>query len=258
MDSRIEKALPEWQNIDSIAKIIKKPDWTKFETEEKAKEFLREQFLKWEIKSLDIKNEKDWTTKYEKFLEKNSELNKLNTEKNPEFVKELIWIYWDEEIEGYSKILSEKNVKTLEEADKVIVEETKKRLVKAWMLDENWNPLSEEEKKKRLEELKKLKDAMDKNPDLANQMIKRMSKNQWISESEARNVEAEPLNLTWPEKDRATNLIKHFEWFVSTPYWDYKQRTHWFWTKAKWPWDVITRQKAHEELKDRLEKNIIL
>ena len=105
MDSRIEETLPEWQDIDSIAKILKKPDWTKFETEKKAKEFLREQFLSWEIKSLDIKNTDNWTTKYENILKNNKKLADLNTEKNPEFAKELIWVYWIDEIEWYEWLI---------------------------------------------------------------------------------------------------------------------------------------------------------
>jgi len=196
-------------------------------------------------------------TEYQSILEKNTILNNLNTEKNPEFVKELLSVYWNKEIEGFSKVLAEKNVKTLEEADKVITEETLKRLKIAWkgMLDENGNPLSEEEKTKRL---KDLEEKMKSNPDLATQVRKSMSRYQWISENEAKNVEAETLNLTWPEEDRSANLIKHFEWFVSTPYWDYKQWTHWFWTKATWPWDIISRENAHKELKDKLNNEFNL
>jgi len=60
----------------------------------------------------------------------------------------------------------------------------------------------------------------------------------WLTPSEAKNVQASPLSknfesLSWDEKTLA--LIKHFEWYKRTSFWDYKQYTRGYGTKAPWP-----------------------
>lgn len=76
----------------------------------------------------------------------------------------------------------------------------------------------------------------------------------WISSWEAREIQPESLadleNFNWEQKTLA--LIKHFEWFSPNAFWDYKQWTHWYWTKAEWPWDIITKERATKELQKKV------
>jgi len=105
LDVKIIKTLPEGQSIDKIAKILKKPDWTNFSNIAEAKDFLREQFLKWEIKDLDkplidtswnILRDKNWDkiTVFSKILEKNSILWDIERE-NSSLAKDIISLYWE-------------------------------------------------------------------------------------------------------------------------------------------------------------------
>ena len=254
LDWKIKKTLPEWQSIDKIAKILKRPDWTEFKNIDEAKDFLREQFLKWEIKDLnkplinnsgEVLKDRYWNdiTIFSKTLEKNPILWDINKE-NPKLAKEIISLYWEKVLDSYQDVLNDlfkkwKLPKTLDEFSSILKEYAVKNSI-------NTDELSKT--------IKSMFDNWVINKQEAQSMVS------WISSAEARNIQAESLpdleNLSWEQKTLA--LIKHFEWFSSNAFWDYKQWTHWYWTKAEWPWDTITKEWATKELKNKVNKEFNL
>jgi len=248
LDSEIIKTLPEWQNIDKIADILRKPDGSKFESKQEAKEFLREQFLKWKINELNkplldkdwnVLKDKDWNeiTNYTKILEKSPILWDIE-KNNPELSKEILAIYWENILDSYWNILNWlkqdwKLPKNLDEFNSML---------KEYAVKESSNP----------DDLKKTIKSMLDNGVINNAEAQAMAT--WISSAEARNIQAEALpdleSLKGDEKILA--LIKHFEWFSPNAFWDYKQWTHWYWTKASWPNDSISKMEATQELKKKV------
>jgi GH24 family phage-related lysozyme (muramidase) len=89
---------------------------------------------------------------------------------------------------------------------------------------------------------------MQNDPQMASQMMSKMSWAGQISEKQAKNVQPEALNLSWTAKEKTLNLIKHFEWFTPKAFWDYKQWTRWYGTQAPWKWASISKDKASSEL----------
>ena len=154
LDVKIQKTLSEWQTIDSIAGVIKKADWTNFETKEKAKEFLREQFLNWEIKSLNIEKiiEKDWKkitiTEKQKILERNSDIKEVfwNIE-DVRFQNEMLVMYGEEKVKTFSAVFLQlrrdwkdlpKNIDELNNIiiDKIVVRRVEEELsISQWDID---------------------------------------------------------------------------------------------------------------------------
>ena len=219
------------------------------------KEELREKYLEDNEKKLNEKVfDKEWNemmikdkywkeinkTKYDEILEKNENLAKLNTEKNLEFTKELLVVYgvnWLSQYEWLIKEAWERGEKlpsNLEEFDKFI---------KGFSIE---NP---EAHKKHLEAL------------VDNWVITQVewqNRIKWISNAEAHSVKAQPLPenfewLSWKEKSLA--LIKHFEWFSPKSYWDYKQYTWGYGTKAPWAWTTISEEKATQELSLKVDSD---
>ena len=79
--------------------------------------------------------------------------------------------------------------------------------------------------------------------------------------AEARNVKAQELpsnfeSLSWNEK--TIKLIEHFEWFSAKSFWDYKQYTRWYGTKAPWPNQTISQPEAEKKLIDEYEKKMLV
>jgi len=248
LDTEILKTLPEWQDIDSIATILKKPDGSSFESKEEAKDFLREQFLKWKLKDLDtplldedgnVLKDKNWNeiTNYTKALEENPILWDIE-KNNPELSKEILAIYWKDVLDSYWDILNwlKQDWKLPNNLDEF------NNMLKEYAVKDSSNP----------EDLKKTIDSMLENWVISSSEAQSMAR--WISQAEARNIQAEALpdleSLQWEEKTLA--LIKHFEWFSPNAFWDYKQWTHWYWTKADWPNDSISKMEATQELKNKV------
>lgn len=166
-----------------------------------------------------------------------------------ETAKELLAIYGEDKMEWFADVLKEKWVKSVEEAEEVIKKETLKRAKEMIQTDKDWNPLTQAEKDKIARQIEQ---NMNADPNYASQMASKMAQARWISEAQAHNVQPEALNLTWTARERTLNLIKHFEWFTSRAFWDYKQWTRWYGTKAPWAWATISKEKASQELEQKI------
>ncbi len=85
----------------------------------------------------------------------------------------------------------------------------------------------------------------------------------WIDEEHINYVDKkiiatfESLDLRWDLKEKTVSLIKHFEWFSDTSYFDYKQYTWGYGTKAEWPWMSISQSQAEAELISKLENEYL-
>jgi GH24 family phage-related lysozyme (muramidase) len=165
----------------------------------------------------------------------------------------MLVLYDKDTIDWYSNIIKDNNIKNIEEFDKLLKAEIIKRWIEAWKwkIDENWNVVerTDEEKKEAEKNMKKIM----KDPKAKKEISKKMSWYKWFSESAARNVQAEKLDLTWTAMERSLSLIKHFEWFVSVSYWDYKQYSYWYGTKAPWAWAKITKETATKQLQEQVQ-----
>ncbi len=270
LDSKIEKTLPDGQDMDKLAKVVRNKKWEKFDNLEDAKTFLREQFLKWEIKNLNelVANtyDKEWNkkeiSKYDSIIAENPELEKvLSWLENEKLAKEVLSIYWKKELEGYSNLLDnikwEALPKNIEDFNELLTEEAIKRVEEAWKgkIDKDWNSVDKWMTDK---EYKKYVKDMISDPKTSWAMISQMSKKQWISETQAKNVKSQPLpsnfeSLSWEQKTLA--LIKHFEWFSPKSYWDYKQWSYWYWSKSPWKWTTITESEASSLLENKIKSN---
>jgi len=91
-----------------------------------------------------------------------------------------------------------------------------------------------------------------------------LSKQAWehilksLTPSQAHNVKPVSLpenfdSLEWKEKTLA--LIKKFEWFSPNSFWDYKQYTRGYGTKAPWPHQKISESAASSELSEKIDKH---
>ena len=256
LDTEILKTLPEWQDIDSIATILKKPDGSSFESKEEAKDFLREQFLKWKIKELDtplldkdgnVLKDKNWNeiTNYTKALEENPILWDIE-KNNPELSKEILAIYWVEKLNALSPILEKlkkdwKDIpNNLEDLNKLFIEK---------LALEQAKQLKKEDPDKPLEE-SVLKDAAKKilewNTNVLWSLASWWNAELWQNINfEAWNALANSAELSkaidslpeWSKARKALEISQKFLWYNEK---DPKQRAElksflWF-DPAKTPW----------------------
>ena len=277
MDNITPVELWEWFN-EKIAEIsAEKWDLTKEGYESAKKEYIKS-MKEWDLQQIlgnrEVENDKeiivtkDWkeitTSKFKQILEWNKWLQNIE---DPELQREIVSMYGPEKTKKYSSYLEDiqkdwKMPETIEEFDKMMNEQVVKRWVEAWkykldkdwnlMLDKDWNPieLSKEEKEKLANEIMQ---KMNTDSEYSKQMKEQMAWNQWISEAQASNIEAEPLNLSWTARERSINLVKHFESFSPQGYWDFKQASRWYGTKAPWIWHKITKEKAQLELENQID-----
>lgn len=85
----------------------------------------------------------------------------------------------------------------------------------------------------------------------------------WIKEESIKYIENkmyttfDSLDLTGSLQEKTVSMIKHFEWFSEKAYFDYKQYTYWYWTKASWPEDIISEKEAHTDLLLKIESQYL-
>jgi GH24 family phage-related lysozyme (muramidase) len=156
-------------------------------------------------------------------------------------MKELIALYWPKSVNNFQDIIKNlpdgKLPNDLESFNKLIQEHSTKDSLEGYK--------------------EKINQALE-NPNLSPaQKDFLQSAAQWISSAEARNVKAQELWSNFeslPLEKKTVTLIEHFEWFSAKSFWDYKQYTRWYGTKAPWPNQIIEPKAAEKELIDKLNK----
>ena len=183
------------------------------------------------------------TEKYEKILKEVKVLQEVE-KTNPSLAKDALALYWEWEIKAASEYLAQlkkdgkfpKNIAEFDDAMRQFQENAKKQGIDnpAWYQ----------------KQIKKLVESGQMTPSQASEALKS------LTPAEARNVNPVDLpknfdSLEWKEKTLA--LIKKFEWFSEKSFWDYKQYTRWYGTKAPGANQTISEQKASNELSEKVD-----
>jgi len=191
--------------------------------------------------------DKDWKQiPTEKYLKLKKEIPVLeDMEKiDPTLSRDVLALYWQDEIKAASLYLEQlkkdgKFPKNLEEFDKAMKD-----------FQESIKEESMKDPERFVDKVNSLVHSWQISKEAGQQILK------WLTPEQAHNVKSMPLpenfeSLDWKNKTLA--LIKKFEWYSPKSFWDYKQYTRGYGTKAPGPNMTISESQASSQLERKID-----